>query len=243
VADLRAVIAALAGYSRAGIQALLRRAGIRRCRGRQWVHSPDPDYPRKVARIARVRALAGRHPTRVAMYYGDEMSLYRQPTLAQTWAVRGTEPCARLSHHANHVRRYQGALDPLTGRVVWRDSRRAGVREVCAFLEQLRHASGHRHVFLVWDNWPVHRHPRVLAAAHRQRIHLVWLPTYAPWTNPIEKLWRWVRQTLVHHHDWADLFDLLQQHVRDFLDQFTDGSTALLRYVGLLPNMSGVTSG
>ena len=26
------------------------------------------------------------------------------------------------------------------------------------------------------------------------RIEPVWLPTYAPWLNPIEKLWRWLRQ-------------------------------------------------
>ena len=43
------------------------------------------------------------------------------------------------------------------------------------------------------DNWPVHFHfhPELLAALPPQ-ITLVPLPTYAPWTNPVEKVWRWL---------------------------------------------------
>ncbi|HEV2237019.1 MAG TPA: transposase, partial [Ktedonobacterales bacterium] len=88
---------------------------------------------------------------------------------------------------------------------------------------------------LAWDNWPVHRHPTVLATARALRIHVRWLPTYAPWTNPIEKLWRWLKQTCVHHHPLADRWDELRATLTAFLAQFTDGSPALLRYVGLLP--------
>lgn len=242
LADLRVAIPSIASYSVSGMRSLLRRARIRMARGRLWVHSPDPEYQPKLARIRRAEALARAHPERVLVYYGDEMSLHRQPTLAGTYAVAGEEPRARLSHRANHVRRYQGALNIQTGQVVWREGARSGVRELCAFLDDLRQASGSRHVILIWDNWPVHRHPRVLAAARKARIVLLWLPTYAPWTNPIEKLWRWVRQTLVHHHRLADAFDTLQQQVRDFLRRFRQPSLDLLRYVGRLPDMSGVTS-
>ncbi|MDE0085703.1 MAG: transposase [Candidatus Poribacteria bacterium] len=61
------------------------------------------------------------------------------------------------------------------------------------------------------------------------------LPTYAPWTNPIEKLWRWVRQSVGHLHRFADDRQALQQRVMAFMQQFQGGSEKLLRYVGLLP--------
>jgi hypothetical protein len=34
------------------------------------------------------------------------------------------------------------------------------------------------------------------------RLQSVWLPTYAPWLNPIEKLWRWLRQDVLKMHVW-----------------------------------------
>ena len=63
----------------------------------------------------------------------------------------------------------------------------------------------------------------------------VGLPTYAPWLNRIEKLWRYLRQEVLHLHQEED-FGSLHAHVNTFLDQFAGGSQHLLRYVGLLQN-------
>ena len=67
-------------------------------------------------------------------------------------------------------------------------------------------------------------------------IEILQLPTYAPWTNPIEKLWRWVRQSVLHLHRLSDDWEPLKNKVIAFMTQFKDGSQALLHYVGLLPN-------
>jgi transposase len=64
----------------------------------------------------------------------------------------------------------------------------------------------------------------------------VWLPTYAPWLNPIEKLWRWLRQDMLKLHQRADDWRALRGRVRAFLEQFAGGSQRLLEYVGLLGN-------
>jgi hypothetical protein len=67
-------------------------------------------------------------------------------------------------------------------------------------------------------------------------VEPVWLPTYAPWLNPIEKLWRWLRQQVLKMHRLAGDWTQLQHRVRAFLDQFADGSAQLLRYVGMAGN-------
>lgn len=87
---------------------------------------------------------------------------------------------------------------------------------------------------LIWDCWPCHFHPEVQLAAHRAGITLIPLPTYAPWENPMEKLWRWLCQEVLHMHDCADAWRTLWKRVDDFLGQFADGSQALLQYAGLL---------
>jgi len=88
---------------------------------------------------------------------------------------------------------------------------------------------------VIQDNWNIHTHPDVMTAlAGYPRIKPVWVPTYAPWLNPIEKLWRWVRQDILKLHRWVEDWPLVKQRVRHFLDQFAHGSQDLLRYVGLV---------
>jgi hypothetical protein len=236
LADLRAVAPGFSGYSLPGIAKALRRLGIGRQRGRLKVHSPDLAYQAKLGWIERALVAARQRPGQMALLYADEFSFYRQPTLAPTYAQAGQAPEAWLSHRANTRYRVSGALDALSGQVVWIQGNKIGVEGLRRFLGALRQAYGGREVFLVWDNWPVHRHERVLSKAAELGIQILWLPTYAPWTNPIEKLWRWLKQSLLHHHRHSDRWEELKQWVGMFLDQFNAPSPSLLRYVGLLPD-------
>lgn len=65
------------------------------------------------------------------------------------------------------------------------------------------------------------------------RLEVVWLPTSAPWLNPLAKLWRWLRADLRKLHRLADDWPTLRGRVHAFLEQFAHGSPALLRYTGL----------
>jgi hypothetical protein len=84
-------------------------------------------------------------------------------------------------------------------------------------------------------NWP--KQPSKTAQRKWGQMHLpiqlVPLPTYASWTNPIEKLWRKMRQEKLHMHALADDLPALRECIDRYLDQFAEGSDELLRYVGL----------
>lgn len=231
--DLQAVIPALATYSRSGLSKLLKRLGLSLQRGRLRLHSPDPAYTTKIARIAEAIARARAAPAQVTVCFGDEASVYRQPTLAPCWGVRGAEPTATLSHRANTRHRLCGALDAVTGQVLTTSGAHITVAHLCRFLDTLRAAYPDRVLMLIWDNWPVHAHPRVQAHAAALQIQVLWLPTYAPWTNPIEKLWRWLKADVLHQHRFADDWVGLKAAIAAFLARFTHGSDDLLRYVGL----------
>lgn len=235
LADLAVVVPALATYSRSGLSRLVRRLGCSRQRGRLHLHSPDPAYAAKAATIADLVAQARTAPEAVTLCYGDEMSCYRQPTLTARWAVAGSDPPSVLSCHANTRHRLCGALDVVTGQVTVTSGSRITVAHLCRFLTRLRAVYPARRLILVWDNWPVHTHPTVRAHAAGLGITLAWLPTYAPELNPIEKLWRWLKQEVLHHHPFADDWTGLKAAVTAFLARFATGSPDLLRYVGLLP--------
>ena len=88
-------------------------------------------------------------------------------------------------------------------------------------------------------NWPNEPSPKAKREVHKRSeklpISIVQLPTYASWANPIEKLWRWVRQSILHLHRLSDDWQTLKQRVMDFIQSFAKGSDELLRYVGLSP--------
>jgi transposase len=58
------------------------------------------------------------------------------------------------------------------------------------------------------------------------------LPTYAPWTNPIEKLWRKLKQEAVCMHPLSEQWTLLKEQVHGFLKSYDRPASDLLRYVG-----------
>jgi DDE superfamily endonuclease len=80
---------------------------------------------------------------------------------------------------------------------------------------------------------------RAKESGHLLPIQIVPLPTYAPWTNPIEKLWKKLQQDYLKMHRKADLWNELKEGVESYLDQFKEGSATLLRYVGLTPKQTG----
>ncbi len=170
-------------------------------------------------------------------------------------------PLAYLSYRPNSRCRGIGALHARTGQLTYRQRTRITVRVLADFYHELRYTYPQVDIiYVVHDNWPVHVHPDVIASLQPQLspfwphvpdnwptqpkpsaqrdslpIQLVFLPTYAPWLNPIEKLWRWVRQQVLHLHRLSDAWDQLKQRVLDFMIQFAHGSSELLHYVGLLP--------
>lgn len=223
----------LAGRSLPTVSRVLHRCGIRCKRGRVRVHSPDPDYEPKRDRIQWALRLARRYPRQIGLYYGDECSIHRQPSLAARWGVVGDEPTADQAPRFDSRHRLGAGLEAVSGRVTWISGSHLTVPRLCAFLRALRDADPTRVLLLVWDNWPVHHHDRVLAEAQRCRIQILWLPTYAPWLNPIEKLWRLCRQTVIHHHRLAEQWPELKARVTTFLDQFNQPSPALIRATGL----------
>ena len=68
-----------------------------------------------------------------------------------------------------------------------------------------------------------------------RRVELLWLPTYAPWTNPIEKVWRKLYQEVLHQHRLVAEWPKLIARVTRWLAAYARGSMELLHYVGLNP--------
>ena len=226
------------------------------------MHSPDPQYQKKLSRIELMQLRAFYAPKRYVFLYLDEFTFYRQPTVANAFEQAGHfQPLAVRSYASNTHARILATVNIMTGQVLWLQRSKIDLRTLTDFWYILHdHYSDAEMIYVALDNWPVHFHPNVLAPLQKQvflgqpplpsnwssvpspqarhdelPIQLLPLPTYASWLNPIEKLWRWLKQDILHLHRHSKNWPVLKALVKDFLLQFEHTSLPLLRYIGLLP--------
>ena len=233
---IRASIPALRNYSVSGVWRVLHRCGLRLRSAQVRLFSPDPEYAAKEAYLLNCLQAVAQAPTTRVLVFLDEMGYSRWPEPAVTWAARAPAAAPRTEPAGtNQQWRIIGALNALTDRVDYLDGYIVGRAKVIALYQQLAHAyPDATRIYVVQDNWSIHRHVEVLTAVQQlPQMEPVWLPTYAPWLNPIEKLWRWLREDVLKLHRVAHDWPELRQRVTHFLDQFATGSQALLHFVGL----------
>lgn len=240
LAGVRQCLPWLAERSLACVWHTLRRFGLYYKRGRDYVHSPDPEYQAKLTRILVrqqwVRRSSLLNPQRYVLLYEDEFTYYRQPSVSSSYAAVGSDlPHAVLSHRHNSTRRIAASLDVCTGRLFAWQRDRFDRHTLKRYFQAVAQAYPQaKRIWIALDNWPVHFHPEVLTALAATPIRFLPLPTYAPWTNPVEKVWRKLNQDLLHLHPFSDDWDALKDAIQAFLDRFAHGSDHLLHEVGLL---------
>lgn len=200
--------------------------------------SPDPEYTPKLKRLKRCLRKAARYPKDVVLVFLDEMGYWIWPEEATDWwaSPPTPPPTADRKEASNSQWRIVGAMNALTGAVHYIDGYIVGRAKLVEMYGRLAKVYPKaKTIYVVQDNWSIHTHPEVLEALKAfPQIKPIWLPTYAPWLNPIEKLWRWLKVDIVKLHRLADNWQKLRERVNGFLDQFVQGSDALLKYVGLL---------
>lgn len=176
------------------------------------------------------------HPDQVVILFLDELTYHRRPSKAPVYHRCGqTQPKAIEAARFNTQTRLAAVLNGLTGQVNYMQRHMIGKEALVAFYAQVRAAyPAAQRIDIVQDNWPTHKSQEVVQALQLHRLKPMFIPTYASWLNPIEKLWRWLKQDLLHNHGLAHDLDTLRLQVTQFLDGFKLGSEALLRYVGLL---------
>jgi hypothetical protein len=235
---IRATFSEWAGLTRGGVWRALQRRGLGLRSAAVQQYSPDPHYSVEEAHLLAVLREAAATPDAVVALFLDEMGSARWPEPAPDWGPVAPAPLPVAARAGSKQGRWRviGALNALTGQVDHRDNYIVGREQVGDFYRHLDATyAAARRVYLIQDTWAIHAHPDVLATlATLPRLEPVWLPTYAPWLTPIEKLWRWLKGDVLKQHRLAGDWPALRRRVRAFLDQFAAGSAALLRYVGLL---------
>jgi transposase len=217
--------------SQSAISKALRRVGLRWRRAKRRVHSPDPLYVVKRQRVAHLRQLAltdtltsqdAAHPRSdeppkpATLVFLDSTDLHWCPDIGPTYVPAGEQIKVDTPGLENPWYALFGSLHFPTGEGLYTIHER---KRAVDFLEHLRlliDLDPNRFWFVVLDNASAHKTPAVdeFAVQHQERLELVYLPTYSPHLNLIERLWRLMRNHVTRNRFYESLPALAEATVK-----------------------------
>jgi transposase len=216
------------------ISKALRRVGIRWRRAKRRIHSPDPLYVVKRQRVANLQQLAlsgtltseaAAHPRSdeppkpAALVFLDSTDLHWCPDIGSTYGPIGQQMKVDTPGLENPWYALFGSLLFPSGEGLYTIHRRKRAAELLEHLQLLIELNPLLFWFVVLDNASAHTTAAIEAFAdqHQARMELVYLPTYSPHLNLIERLWRLMRSQVTRNQFYESLTALAEAAV-DWLD-------------------------
>jgi transposase len=198
---------------------------------RSWLHelgwawkrakvAAKDDDPERVEKLARIRLAFEQLRAGVALFFADELDINLLPKIGYQWMPKG-EQVAVLTPGTNEKRYLAGALDLATGTIthcVWYRKQTGLFLDLLATLDRTHPASLFTHLTVVADNAKIHKAAKVQQwLATHPRFELLYLPTYCPRANPIERAFGDVHDKCTRNHTRKRIWHLVQdvhQHLR-----------------------------
>src|SRR5712692_2790882 len=168
---------------------------------RRWLHAlgwgwkraqlvARDDDPQRGAKLARIRYVLETLGKRAVVLFADELDIHLLPKVGYQWMLKG-ETVKLVTPGQNQKHYLAGALEPRTGRLVQCTSARktnALFRALLDRLEWLYPKAQFTTVSVVVDNYGIHTAKAVARwLAVHPRFEVLFLPTYCPKANPIER--------------------------------------------------------
>jgi transposase len=175
-----------------------------------WRTTPWP----QIRRLAKER--------QALLLFGDEASLPQGGTRTYTWARRGQQPPVKTSGKRKGYKVF-GLIEYFTGRLFYQgqESRLNSATSIPFLQGVLAHTTCPS--ILMQDGARYHTSAATKAffAQQTARLQVFQLPTYSPDYNPIEKLWKKIKQQDTHLH-YFPTFEALTEKVEQALLKFAN---------------------
>jgi transposase len=167
------------------------------------------------------------------LLFGDEVSFAQWGSLGYTWARKGETPIVKTAGKRKGYK-VLGLIELFTGRFFYHGQQeRFDSERYQAFLSQVL-AQTTQHLILIQDGAKYHtsQSTRAFFAAHQDRLTVFQLPSYSPDYNPIEFLWKKMKQRATHNQYFPN-FQGLVSAVDDALAYFASQVAEIKSLMGL----------
>jgi len=199
---------------------------------RHWLHelgwawkrakvAAKDDDPDRVEKLARIRLAFEHLCAGTALFFADELDINLLPKVGYQWMPKGEQ--VEVLTPGTHAKRYlAGALELTTGTIthcVWYRKQTGLFIDLLDTLDRTHPAPLFTHLTVVVDNAKLHKAKKVQQwlAAH-PHFELLYLPTYCPRANPIERAFGDVHDKCTRNHTRKRIWHLVgdvKQHLRE----------------------------
>lgn len=174
------------------------------------------DDPERIQNLARIRHLIETLPATAAVFFADELDIHLLSKLGYEWMKKGRQ--REIATPGQNQKQYLvGAWDYLSGKVISVVSDKKDRYLFLQLLESLHRkypAQKFERLWVVVDNDRIHKAKAVTEWLKSQpRFELVFLPTYCPQANPIERIFGDVHDQCTRNHQRQRLSDLVSDVV------------------------------
>ena len=191
---------------------------------RRWLHElgwvwkraklvAKDDDPHRIERLARIRFQSEHLQAHEMMVFADELDIHLLPKVGAAWMPQGTQEEV-MTPGKNEKYYLAGALHLATGKLLYCLGPRKNndlFRDLLSLLDTTYPAPGVTHMYVVADNYCIHKAKAVEQwLAKHPRFTLLWLPTYCPRANPIERVFGDVHDKCTRNHKRKRLRDVVQ---------------------------------
>jgi len=165
--------------------------------------------------------------------FGDEVSFAQWGSLGRTWALVGHQPVVKTAGRRKGYKVF-GLIDLLSGRFFYLGQEgRFNSDSYQAFLAKvLEETSGQLIVIQDGAKYHTAQATRNWFDAHRDRVTVFQLPSYSPDYNPIEFLWKKMKQRATHNKYFAE-FNNMVEAVDEALAHFARQVAEIQALMGL----------
>ena len=165
--------------------------------------------------------------------FGDEVSFAQWGSLGYTWAPVGQQPVVKTSGKRKGYKVF-GLIDLFSGRFFHQGLvERFNSERYQAFLSQVLDQTS-QHLILIQDGAKYHTSKAIRAffVEHQDRLAVFQLPSYSPDYNPIEFLWKKMKQRATHNQ-YFSTFEALVKSVDEALRHFSHRAAEIKSLMGL----------
>ena len=207
-------------YSVHYISQLLKNMGFSYQKARFSPDKGDPEKRRQWLEIRWPEIMKTAEEKNALILFGDEASFPQWGTLSYTWAKKGKQPVSKTCGIRKSYKVF-GLIEYFSGRFFFKGHEgRLNSDSYAGFLKEVMKKT-RKHLILVHDRAPYHksRAMKDFYKKHENRLTVFRLPSYSPDYNPIEQLWKKIKEKETHLH-YFPTFESLVKRVSDGLLRF-----------------------
>jgi len=158
--------------------------------------------------------------------YMDGVHPQHNTMLAYGWIKKGQDNIIKSNAGRQRIN-INGALDAETHAVITREDERINAQSTIALLEQVEAAYPFAAIiYVICDNARYYRSKLVGQFLETSKIQLIFLPSYSPNLNLIERLWKFMKKKVLYNK-YYEKFDVFKKTTLEFFENIQQYKTEL----------------